>query len=399
MILTGQMRFFHLLLGLIGLLAVAFAAPASEDTLPPHSATCAASDGPIEYGMVRICNGRRGQGHCVDVDPGLVCQQLSKPIRFNVQSFRQSKGSICWYTRGSNCKNHAFKMDSRKYELFGDVTSTLSFFLSGVYCNKFDKPSQKRTDAVVAQDVSSFAVLAESKPKFDARLYTDYHARGHGLDFSVKQPCSPLPEQFRNTIKSWTLSPNITCDFYKSDECSKKNRVFGATNLFSREDWTDNMPTEYQNQIALVQCSDHKHKGIFMAADSPLTPTIDPTTHHVRPVGNAQLCSADLTTGSCFNVLANSQCTGITGPVDRNVSVIYHNRGSYCEYFDSDSCDRVLGHDESKLGNLRVHVPAQYVNRIASARCDWTDAYYMSGGAEEEHEFAAPFLKAETSGE
>ncbi|KAH6644003.1 hypothetical protein C7974DRAFT_12516 [Boeremia exigua] len=385
------MRIRYLLTGLIGLFALSFAAPTSGNDASPAAAADVTTDASLELGKVRLCTGRRGQSTCVEVNAHMNCQQLRSPVRYNVQSIVQSRGSLCSYFQDNECNNTAFTVDSGRSEHSVDISLKWSPVLTGLICIPGAKVEATDTMVVTATDSSPLRFQTESHSRFHVRLCTEPNAYGHCLEFPAQFTCFALRAPFRNNLKSWTLSTNIVCEFYTGDSCVLSYRVFGASNFGSKEDWTSNMPSNYSAIITGVHCVDYNRGAAVGALDSrepnmnaptapaatpPHTNSVPNTISHspkrpspTSPAGDALLCATDISTGPCFKVTATTHCADIVGPVDGNVRTIYQNKGSVCEFHEGDACGARLGTTNSSRHSIIVSVPEQIASRMGSVVC------------------------------
>jgi len=167
--LTGKMRVSHLLAGVAGLFAVAFAAPAPESTLSPSTATDVTADASPMPGKARVCNSFGGKGDCIDVITGQSCMPLPNSLIFNVQSISQDPYTFCFYTKSLDCKSTAFVAISTISVQAIDLTSTWSRRIAGVQCIPVS-PNPLHAWLSTAPDVSSAQVSAyNDKTAFTAR--------------------------------------------------------------------------------------------------------------------------------------------------------------------------------------------------------------------------------------
>ncbi|KAJ4318450.1 hypothetical protein N0V94_004405 [Neodidymelliopsis sp. IMI 364377] len=257
------MRITFILGGLASLLNLSLAAPTPEHII---------TDAALELGKVRLCNGIRGGGTCVDVNAHLTCVQLASPVRFNVQSLVQSKGNYCVYSQGNWCDNNAFGVNSGQSEQVADVSPKWSPVLTGIICIPY----------------------SSAKAAVDDNL----ESQAAGVSTAI-----PVAQELANR------------------EADNKSSLGYSSPILS------------------------------------------------SPVGDALLCKTDFNTGPCFKIVANGQCIDIVGGVDRHARMIFQNKGSVCEYFETDGCSGKLGSTDSTRGNIQVLVPSQIGDRLGSALC------------------------------
>jgi hypothetical protein len=242
------MRTSFLLAGLMAVLGLSLAAPILENITTANSVTAMASS---ELGWVRLCNGRRGEGTCIEVNALMSCQQLASPVRYNVQSLVQGKGTLCVYSQRGSCDNtnNAFEVISGSSEQSADVNPKWSPVLTSVICIPAPGPRKNSMDEIAASTTPT-TDFSTSSPAGDALLCKTDINNGPCFKIEANNQCTDIVGAVDRQVRTIYQNKGSVCKYYKTDTCSGLLGTSDSTHQTINE----SVPPEFGHQLASVHC-------------------------------------------------------------------------------------------------------------------------------------------------
>lgn len=206
------------------------------------------------------------------------------------------------------------------------------------------------------------------------KLCDALHQQGTCKVINANMACVELGSSLKHNLNSIVQDKGIMCAYHQGDGC--QNLAFLIDS--SHDTQTADVDPKWSPVVTNIQCIPGREglKPSSLAAslsakieDLPPIPKSTPAiATRQSPIGDALICSPDITTGPCAKVPASGACTDLPANVDRKVRTIYQNGGSHCEFFKSDDCQGRLGWSDAKQ-SMWFTVPDAVGDRMGSAFC------------------------------